>query len=431
MPSIKQPNPSKTNMRSIYKQLRALKNHPLAGGLSNAEQERIWLETCRKIGRSNLVIRETTVRLPVWSMSKFFSTPMAVSVASVVMLTTGFMTTVSASDSIPGETFYNVKILTERAQIKLASLDRKAVLHTEFAVRRLDEVAKLQAAAKNEDRQTVNQPLIDHTLVAYAVQVTQATDSLRELQAEDAESAVVIANDLASSLETIAPALDAVTSQVVSTNSTVGDVQQTTTAASALITDVAVESHETADTVLSASEIKKLFNNQLALIESRYSFDGRRVETLRRVITELMVIDQELVLPNIKELDNYLVAMKVVEKDIVEANRVFDLGGYKTAFRIFESSKRSLLKQEIGLAKAEELIVNARGLIAFRVEAEKVALAEAEAAAAQVVEAQAVAEAAVSAELLETDVPAEAQGEDASSAVQNSGLETEELFQLE
>lgn len=70
----------------------------------------------------------------------------AVALAAIVLIVFGgSVATVSASyNSLPGDTLYSVKILSEGAQLTLAAgRENKARMRMDFAGRRLDEVAKL------------------------------------------------------------------------------------------------------------------------------------------------------------------------------------------------------------------------------------------------------------------------------------------------
>jgi hypothetical protein len=70
----------------------------------------------------------------------------AVIVASVVLviLVAGGGTVAAASDSLPGETLYPVKLATERVQLAFTFSDvGKAKLHAKFAGRRVEEMARI------------------------------------------------------------------------------------------------------------------------------------------------------------------------------------------------------------------------------------------------------------------------------------------------
>ena len=77
----------------------------------------------------------------------------AVIVASVVLiiLIAGGGTVAAASDSLPGETLYPVKLATERVQLAFTFSDMgKAKLHAKFAGRRIEEMARIAERGDSE-----------------------------------------------------------------------------------------------------------------------------------------------------------------------------------------------------------------------------------------------------------------------------------------
>ncbi len=70
--------------------------------------------------------------------------PMALASLLVAMVLGGWITGVNASlDTVPGDALYGVKLVSEKAQLTLASSNTRAKLYDEFASRRLDEVEQL------------------------------------------------------------------------------------------------------------------------------------------------------------------------------------------------------------------------------------------------------------------------------------------------
>lgn len=73
--------------------------------------------------------------------------PLGIVTLIILVPMSGWVSTVNASLlSVPGDTLYGVKIMSEKVQLSLTSNKKTEIaLRTEFAVRRADEVVKLQA----------------------------------------------------------------------------------------------------------------------------------------------------------------------------------------------------------------------------------------------------------------------------------------------
>ena len=92
--------------------------------------------------------------------------PMALTSLMIVMVLGGWITSVNASlDTLPGDAFYGVKLVSEKAQLVLASSNTKSKLHAEFASRRLDEIVTLvQGEGDSDERQGNVQTAIDGSI---------------------------------------------------------------------------------------------------------------------------------------------------------------------------------------------------------------------------------------------------------------------------
>ncbi len=87
-------------------------------------------------------------------------------------------------DAVPGGMSYTVKLAIERVQLALAPNDEYRVrLHTEFADRRMDEVARLA-------EQPSRAHLVPQTLVAFGVEINALESGLETLRASDPKGVV-------------------------------------------------------------------------------------------------------------------------------------------------------------------------------------------------------------------------------------------------
>lgn len=88
-------------------------------------------------------------------------------------------------EASPGEALYRVRVAVERAQLALAPNDEyRTRLHTEFADRRIDEVAKL--AEESADRPD----LVTGVLAAFETEVTSLQTGLESLRKNDPAAAI-------------------------------------------------------------------------------------------------------------------------------------------------------------------------------------------------------------------------------------------------
>lgn len=88
-------------------------------------------------------------------------------------------------DASPGEMLYRVKVAVERAQLALAPNDEyRTRLHTEFADRRIDEVAKLAEAS------TDRQDLVVEILAAFEAEVVSLQTGLESMRTNDPSAAI-------------------------------------------------------------------------------------------------------------------------------------------------------------------------------------------------------------------------------------------------
>lgn len=92
--------------------------------------------------------------------------------AVLVVLLTGAGTVAAASDSLPDETLYPVKLATERVRLTFALSDvSKAKLHTRLAERRAMEIAEMARQGKSDAIPELTQRLVKHLeKVSYAVE---------------------------------------------------------------------------------------------------------------------------------------------------------------------------------------------------------------------------------------------------------------------
>ncbi len=347
-------------MSQIIKQLKSLKHHPKFGGVTQAETEAAWEKISKAISAHANQETELVVAggsYVGWVLSQYISKPVMAGAFSLVLVAGGWLTTVRAADSLPGQTLYSIKKITEQAQLKLASLDRKAVLHTEFAGRRLQEISDLQEGSTD---QTVTDPLVKETIEAYKQEVNSAADSLHQLQDEGGVGTLATATSVQANLQAINTSFDAVVGVTTPATQDVIDAKAVTKEVEDAATEVLVEVHEQDQSDLSANELKQIFKTDLGEIEARKRFDLERIGTIRLALEDEGVDYTTFDLPTADELLSYEFTITSSDDDLSEAMTFFAIGGYRTAFEMMQEIDQSLLDLEATLASVEINIMTAR-----------------------------------------------------------------------
>lgn len=349
-------------MNKIAAQLRAAKNRPAAGGFSVDAQAAAKRSLMLAIGADVSVpsaepVVNLKTRYVLWLSQSFISRPVAIGVAGIVVAVSGLMTTVSAAQqSLPGDVLYTVKLINERAQLQLASLDRRAVLHTEFAETRLKEVAKLQSDTSGRDTKLVAQ-----TIDAYTQEVASANQNLRELQASGNATTVATASEVQQNLvaldSTITNSVGPASSSAES--AAVTSAQTTTQVAQDDSVTVAVEAHNDTNSEQSTRELNDMFLRQFAAIGTRKTFDLHRIAVIRTSLQDHANVLGSSGVMTETDLRRLERSINIAVADVAPAMDTFAMGGYRSAFDVLKHADTVLRGIEATLADAETAITAA------------------------------------------------------------------------
>jgi len=352
-------------VNKLLKQLKGLKHQPRFRAMDEEAVAKSWERVAEAIG-ADVAGSEPAPSLSAmyleylrFNLSKYLSRPVVVGTFSLVVVASGWMTTVRAADSLPGEKLYSVKMITEKAQLKLVSLDKQAVLHTKFAGRRLQEASDLQEYSTNESKSA---SLVQGAIEAYKQEVSSATASLRQLKDEGSTTTLATATSVQQNLQAIDTTIDAVVADSVSAETTQEALaaKEITKVASEAATTVAVEIHEEGQTSLSAYELKQMFKSELGQIEARQRFDLERIEVIRAALADPTVSYTDFTVPTSDELLAYEYPIVAVDSLLSQSMNSFAAGGFRTAFATLQEIDTSLLAIEAQLAQIEITIMNAR-----------------------------------------------------------------------
>ena len=132
--------------RDLHKMLDALKTDPRLG-----RADEVFVVSLR--AQVLALQHEEAQTSPGWvdvllrvprELTDMIARTIALAALFVVMVLGGWITGVNASlDTLPGDMLYPMKLVSEKAQLVLATANSRSKLHAEFATRRLAEVATL------------------------------------------------------------------------------------------------------------------------------------------------------------------------------------------------------------------------------------------------------------------------------------------------
>lgn len=347
-------------MNTIAAQLRSAKSRATAGGFSVDKKLQAKRALLTSIGGDLSEIEGSSAiqtNYLLWLSRSFISRPVAFSAAAIVLTTSGLLTTVSAAQqSLPGEMLYSVKLINERAQLHIASLDRRAVLHTEFAENRLHEVEMLQA-----DSSTRNSSLVTETVKAYTQEVASANQNLRALQASGDATILATANTVDQNLSSLDSAMQRAVTPVTSEDGSaaVSDAVTTTQVAQEDTITVAVQAQDENEQVSSAPssrELDDMFDRQYSAITTREAFDLRRLSTIRSLLENHADILADVSPLSVSDLSRLERSIKTATSDLNSIMNAFAAGGYRSAFDSLNHIDSVLRGIESAIAEAETVI---------------------------------------------------------------------------
>lgn len=324
--------------------MKALKTHPQAGWVQDVvatDSKNHLMKAIRNHGEQAELVPLSTAGYIRFTVLNSVVRPMGVSAAIFVLIIGGWMTTVSAaSNSVPGDALYGLKLVTERAQLTISSLDRRAVLHTEFAERRLHEVVALD----------VNSEYLDSTWEAFRTEMKMAGDELAQLQAEGGNNVISVASTIDQKIDDLNNGL----SQLPGNENTV-ETKKVAQEVSNSAVGVLVEQHEVAESEDSDRALSQSFKDQYNDLMGRQAFDLGRIAVIKNAVNSDAVSSAVLGSENLISLE-FLV--KDATDSVSEAMNLAAVGGYRAAFELMNEADNTLLDIEARLAVMEFAVTN-------------------------------------------------------------------------
>ncbi|EKD47220.1 MAG: hypothetical protein ACD_66C00167G0001 [uncultured bacterium] len=335
--------------REVIAQLKSLKNHPDAGWVDGVGQNQAKTQLLTAIGHhDDRVIGDAQVAYIKWNAFSFATRPIGVGLVIFALLFGGWFTTVKAAvGSIPGDTLYNVKLITEQAQLIISPQDQRAVLHTQFAQRRMVEIQSLQQIDDGRSER-----YLAETVHALETEVVKAGDALTQLKNNQDANTLTVASVLDEKISTLQAELNAIGDQSAK------DATETTTAVSNSAVDAIMDVHEQTETQESGVALNRSFKNEYTDLRERQTFDTGRVQTISAIINENAI-------EGILSGDDILRLQFEIDQatdDVAEAMNSFAAGAYRGAFDMLRDADTTLLGIEARLASIEEQVMTVLNL---------------------------------------------------------------------
>lgn len=345
--------------RDIIKELKNLKNSREAGWVSSDVKERNRAHLMEAIQHNETEDAGYAFKGAIayyhWVVNEFISKPVFVGAMAFVLLLGGWMTSVNAaSNSLPGDTFYSLKLAAEQARLQLASSETRAILHTEFAQRRYEEALAIGVSPERH-------VYFEQTLDAFKEQIDLANVSLQELREMGSEETVKVASAVDQKIEELNAVIDGDGSQPkdMERASKVADARETTRQTEIAVVDAIVGSHEDAKPSVSNQDLEKLFREELTELRSREAFDLGRLAVIQDTIAANQEVLGSIELPVGESLNVIEFNITEAGTNASEASNLFAASGYRAAFDILRDANAELLTIENQLARIEITIMNA------------------------------------------------------------------------
>lgn len=251
--------------------------------------------------------------------------PIALSSMLMAMVLGGWITSVNASlDTLPGDAFYGIKLVSESAQLALASSDTKSRLHAEFASRRLNEITTLVSKEGNSDTRKSN---VQTAINGFNKQI--ASVNVHMQASTDKDKVVELARIIdqkSTELENVLElAEDSGESHVVITEAVVESEEVKVKVVEALVL-------QSDNSQASRTELSRQFTNEIRGINAQTESVRAR---LKRVETALL---------GRPDVTADLTAIKIMlaTQDLSKAMDISATGGYTRAFELTTAVKHDL-----------------------------------------------------------------------------------------
>lgn len=335
------------NNRDLKTLLRQIKDAPEFGGLvDRVTVEKNWSRLSQELGFTS---REVTTPTYGWRAYAEYAShvfgshvlrPASLALSAFVLMFGGWVTTVNASfDAVPGDVLYPVKLATERVQITFATTsERRARLHTEFAGRRLQEVAEITSSTRDEKDARVR------TAVAgFRNELASANEQLSQTDVSDPDSTAI-----AMVIDRKADEYEAVIARSESTlpegtRPSVADALIAVEAVDAHAISSLVTSHEATQQSSTAEHLESSFQETYNTLKVRLSIDIGRLDVITGTLKET---PYNVRTPLLERIADARVALGDHDALLAGSLDLIASGGYRKAFTHLEEVKAHITASE-------------------------------------------------------------------------------------
>jgi len=337
--------------------LRSLRDEPALGGsFGDRAQKDVWASVAQQAGLSASV--KDAAGTSAYTLADYldyaahetraFLRPMAAAAGAAGLVLSGWVTTVSAGNSLPGDVLYPMKLAGERVQIRLAGTPKDRVrLHAAFAERRMQEAVEITAkdVPYRTDRMRTAVASMKGELDSAHGELAALQVSAPELVAEAAAVLARKTEALNVLLEQapVSDASEAVLQEVAVARETVKQAETQTVS-------TLVETHEQYEQAVTSEELQRNFRREYQRTAVRFTTARSRAAVLREAVAALPA----------EEAGSYLAAanqavteLLPLDKLLADAMNVMAAGGYRRAFDLLAQAGNILNGVEGELAAQE------------------------------------------------------------------------------
>lgn len=336
--------------KELLQQLKALKNDSRAGSASSIERLNARSKILQAIGHESLETKKETrewqpayIRFTVMEVT---SAPVPVAVAVLFLLLSGWLTSVNAATSLPGDKLYSVKRATEKAQLTLTTREHKAILHTEFAERRLGEAVALQASERPDKEKHYSE-----TMLAFKTEVARAGEGVRVLTQEKDPDALEVATKVDQKIGTLNDSLRGHIGKSESGNSQIVEAQESTREVSHQVEDAIVIKKQEVGEELVKLDVEARIRKSVNAVTIRQTHLLARLSVLERAVS----IQQVPVTIDVSLRHR----LESVADTAPKAMSLLVAGGYSDALNLMREIDKQLLALELEIAELEVVISTA------------------------------------------------------------------------
>ncbi len=338
--------------RAFLQLMDRVKDAPdLGGGFSSTDLKKSKARLWKDLGWDQPAVSSYTVADYIgyvrWEFSNAFMRPLAMTAGAAGLLLSGWATTAAASNSLPGDILYPVKLAGERVQIRLAGSSQDRIrLHATFAERRLQEAIEItsgSAAEKKDNMETV--------IAGLKGELDSAHGELATLETTDPKSAATLTAILTRKTDALsALAQQTATDAPADAKKEAEEVKDAVKQAETQTVNALVRSFETTQEPVSGAEVAQSFQREYQQVSSRLTSSRARLATLRLASGGLPAKDAAEVQTFVADS---LTVMQGFDRSLADALNVMAAGGYRRAFAILQQADSVLDEREPQIAQQE------------------------------------------------------------------------------